>query len=182
MTTYECKQSSEQRCEVNPRCEWHPYPWLGCDLREANFYKTILDHSEIIQLLARMKEGTNCLAFYEKYDRCLLGTCRMEYGICRLNHTHHPNKPEYMHELVGKICHQLPAQECVAPCINHTQVGSSWCRGPSALPQEFYNPKFSRDDYSVYGLMLQLNGDTYLTEMGCNALDDNETACMLSEP
>eukprot|EP00971_Amphidinium_carterae_P238303 4730824-Amphidinium_carterae.1 len=61
---------------------------------------------------------------------------RIYFG-CRVrsNRTQHPDTPENMYDLVGSICQGLPTQECVEPCINHTQAGSSWCRGPSELPQ-----------------------------------------------
>mmetsp|Transcript_55235 Transcript_55235/g.129320 ORF Transcript_55235/g.129320 Transcript_55235/m.129320 type:complete len:500 (-) Transcript_55235:68-1567(-) len=180
VTSNDCRERGEQLCEVNPRCEWRRY--MGCDMKELDFYKSVLTHPQILRLLEYLKESSFCHAYYERHDVCMRHSCRFEYGICRYNFTRHQeHSAEDMFDFVGSICKSMTTGDCVAPCINTTQGGSSWCRGPQDLPASFYKPDMNRTDWYVYGLMLQLNSGTYLNERFCNYMDSNETRCMESD-
>mmetsp|Transcript_39383 Transcript_39383/g.71687 ORF Transcript_39383/g.71687 Transcript_39383/m.71687 type:complete len:507 (+) Transcript_39383:76-1596(+) len=176
----DCRERGEQQCEINPRCEWRSY--MGCDMKELDFYKTILVHPKILRLLEYLKESSFCHAYYERHNMCLHYSCRFEYGICRYNFTRHQEHPaEDMFHLVENLCHRMSAGDCVSPCVNSSQGGSNFCRAPSSLPDEFYKPDMDRNDWYVYGLMLQLNSGTYLNERFCNYMDSNQTQCMQSD-
>mmetsp|Transcript_25385 Transcript_25385/g.59049 ORF Transcript_25385/g.59049 Transcript_25385/m.59049 type:complete len:509 (-) Transcript_25385:177-1703(-) len=178
----DCRERGEQSCEIEPKCEWHR--WGGCDMKEAQFYKTILQHPRLVRMLDHLKESTFCHAYFERNDFCIGHMCRMEYGICRANSTwnhDHMDSPKDMYDLVHGICETLPAADCVEPCINHTQAGANWCRAPEDLPEAFYKPRMDRNDWYVFGLMLELNTGTYLNERFCNYMDSNQTLCLQSD-
>jgi len=172
-----CSSFGEQKCEVDGRCKWNGY---NCGMQEVKFYTSLFQHPQLLHLLDILEGSAACHAHYERENECYTPYCRLEYGMCRVNHTRDKGA-EQLYDAATRICRQLPPSACQDPCVNHTSHGESFCRVREDLPETFYKADMDRRDWHILGLMLQLNSATYLNERYCNYLDGNETLCDRSE-
>jgi len=196
VTSNACREKGQQACVADPSCEWgHPV----CDIKEALVYHQVFYHPQMLVLLQILQANAYCHSLHESRQMCASPICRMEYGICRFNHTMGKDLIKFeFDDMVRVVCQshspsrkpravtgaedegsttQAPP-ECNSPC-RVSETGE--CEPPVKVPHNMREANITRSDWHIFGLLLQFDASVFLTERICNHYDRDQDRCLTSE-